>query len=186
MPTSHSHDEHHNLNSTTRTALDALLHYHPHTSASSCSHHRFIVRIALFRMHCWGLRSWTFIYACCTGWLWSWGHADPEVTPYTSAIGLFCSYPKSDSNVQNFVNTFYFQQRKWELTKNRVQYDPEKLYFAVCGGSGTGNSSLVNAFHCLKNNSLTGIVETTIAITQFRSFEMEDRLEVIIIDLSQR
>ena len=26
----------------------------------------------------------------------------------TSAMGLFCSYSKSDSNVQNFVNIFSF------------------------------------------------------------------------------
>ena len=30
----------------------------------------------------------------------------------TAATGLFCSYSKSDSNVQNFVNIFCFQQKE--------------------------------------------------------------------------
>ena len=62
-------------------------------------------------------------------------------------------------------------EEEFQLAKYRVQYDPEKLHFAVCGSSGSGKSSLVNAFRGLKNNSLqaapTGVVETTTAITRY-------------------
>ena len=57
------------------------------------------------------------------------------------------------------------------LAKNRIQYDPEKLQIAVCGLSGSGKSSLINAFRGLKKNSReaapTGVVETTMAITRY-------------------
>jgi hypothetical protein len=56
-------------------------------------------------------------------------------------------------------------EEEFQLAKNKVQYDPKKLHFAVCGSSGAGNSSLVNAFCGLKNHSHkaapTGVVETT-------------------------
>ena len=62
-------------------------------------------------------------------------------------------------------------EEEFQSAKNRVQYDPEKLHFAVCGSSGSGKSSLVNAFRGLKNNSPeaapTGVVETTKAITWY-------------------
>ena len=62
-------------------------------------------------------------------------------------------------------------EEEFQLAKNRVQYDPEKLHFAICGSSGSGKSSLVNAFRGLKNNSpqaaRTGVVETTMAITRY-------------------
>jgi len=62
-------------------------------------------------------------------------------------------------------------EEEFQLAKSRVQYDPEKLHFAVCGSSGSGKSSLVNAFRGLKNNSRqaapTGVVETTMAITRY-------------------
>ena len=62
-------------------------------------------------------------------------------------------------------------EEEFQSAKNRVQYDPEKLHFAVCGSSGSGKSSLVNAFRGLKNNSPeaapTGVVETTKAITRY-------------------
>ena len=62
-------------------------------------------------------------------------------------------------------------EEEFQLAKNRVQYDPEKLHFAVCGSSGSGKSSLINAFRGLKNNSRqaapTGVVETTKAITRY-------------------
>ena len=57
------------------------------------------------------------------------------------------------------------------LAKTRIQYDPEKLHFAVCGSSGSGKSSLINAFRGLKNSSPqaapTGVVETTKVITRY-------------------
>ena len=62
-------------------------------------------------------------------------------------------------------------EEEFLLAKKRVQYDPEKLHFAVCGSSGSGKSSLINAFRGLKNNSRqaapTGVVETTIDITRY-------------------
>jgi len=62
-------------------------------------------------------------------------------------------------------------KEEFQLAKSRVQYDPEKLHFAVCGSSGSGKSSLVNAFCGLKNNNPqaapTGVVETTMAITRY-------------------
>ena len=60
---------------------------------------------------------------------------------------------------------------EFQLAKNRVQYDPEKLHIAVCGSAGSGKSSLVNAFRGLKNNSpqaaRADVVETTKAITRY-------------------
>ena len=62
-------------------------------------------------------------------------------------------------------------EEEFQLAKNRVQYDPEKLHFAICGSSGSGKSSLVNAFRGLKNGSPqaapTGVVETTMNITRY-------------------
>ena len=62
-------------------------------------------------------------------------------------------------------------EEEFQSAKTRIQYDPEKLHFAVCGSSGSGKSSLVNAFRGLKNNNSraahTGIIETTMAITRY-------------------
>ena len=62
-------------------------------------------------------------------------------------------------------------EEEFQLAKKRVQYDPEKLHFALCGSSGSGKSSLVNAFRGLKNGSPqaapTGVVETTMDITRY-------------------
>ena len=62
-------------------------------------------------------------------------------------------------------------EEEFQLAKNRVQYDPEKLHFAVCGSSGSGKSSLVNAFRGLKNidpeAAPAGVVETTMVITRY-------------------
>jgi len=62
-------------------------------------------------------------------------------------------------------------EEEFQFAKNRIQYDPEKLHFAVCGSSGAGKSSLVNALRGLKNSSSqaarTGVVETTMAITRY-------------------
>ena len=68
-------------------------------------------------------------------------------------------------------------EEEFQLAKNRIQYDPEKLHFAVCGSSGSGKSSLINAFRGLRNNSPqaapTGVVETTRAITHFPDLRRE-------------
>ena len=58
-------------------------------------------------------------------------------------------------------------EEEFQLAKNRVQCDPEKLHFAVCGSSqaGSGKSSLINVFCGLKNSSpqaaRAGVGETT-------------------------
>ena len=62
-------------------------------------------------------------------------------------------------------------EEEFQLAKDRNQYDPEKLHFAVCGSSGSGKSSLINAFRGLSNNSdqaaPAGVVETTKVITRY-------------------
>ena len=62
-------------------------------------------------------------------------------------------------------------KEEFQLAKKRIQYDPQKIHFGVCGSSGAGKSSLVNAFRGLKNSSphaaRTGVVETTMAITRY-------------------
>jgi Interferon-inducible GTPase (IIGP) len=61
-------------------------------------------------------------------------------------------------------------EEEFRSAKTRIQYDPEKLHFAVCGSSGSGKSSLVNAFRGLKNfdpgAAPTGVIETTTSITR--------------------
>jgi hypothetical protein len=55
--------------------------------------------------------------------------------------------------------------------KAKVQYDPERLHFAVCGPSGSGKSSLINSFRGLKRGDPgaadVGIVETTLEVTRY-------------------
>ena len=57
------------------------------------------------------------------------------------------------------------------IAKHRIQYDPEKIHFAICGSSGSGKSSVVNIFPGLKDNSPhaahTGMVETTQVIARY-------------------
>ena len=51
---------------------------------------------------------------------------------YTSATGLFCSYPKSaDSNVQNFVNIFSFWQKGTKI--HAVVSESEISTGSICG-----------------------------------------------------
>ena len=61
-------------------------------------------------------------------------------------------------------------EEEFQSAKNTTQYDPEKIQFAVCGTSGSGKSSLINAFRGLKNDSPQaapiGVVETTKVITR--------------------
>ena len=68
-------------------------------------------------------------------------------------------------------------KEEFELAKNRIQYDPEKFHIGVCGSSGSGKSSLINAFRGLTNkNPLaapTGIVESIIAITRYPDLRPE-------------
>jgi Interferon-inducible GTPase (IIGP) len=102
-------------------------------------------------------------------------------SPPSQSLSLTQSQP---SQVQKYLHQAEFYQEKgpiqpevwptkeeFQLAKKGIQYDPEKLHFAVCGGSGAGKSSLINAFRGLKSNSpqaaRTGVDENTIAITRY-------------------
>jgi predicted GTPase len=56
--------------------------------------------------------------------------------------------------------------------------DPTRLHFAVCGFSGTGKSSLINAVRGLANHddgtAPTGVVETTMNIQRYPDTRKED------------
>ena len=62
-------------------------------------------------------------------------------------------------------------EEEFRLAKTRIQYDPEKLHFAICGSSGSGKSSLINALRGLTNFDTgaapTGVTETTMSITRY-------------------
>lgn len=62
-------------------------------------------------------------------------------------------------------------EEEFRSAKTRIQYDPEKLHFAVCGSSGSGKSSLINAFRGLTNldpgAAPTGVNETTMSVTRY-------------------
>jgi GTP-binding protein EngB required for normal cell division len=62
-------------------------------------------------------------------------------------------------------------QAQVQAAMERVQYDPEKLHFAVCGTSGSGKSSLINAFRGLglrgAGAAAVGVTETTSKITRY-------------------
>ncbi|EED80791.1 predicted protein [Postia placenta Mad-698-R] len=61
-----------------------------------------------------------------------------------------------------------------EATKKRLGYKTGYFHFAVAGTSGSGKSSLINAFRGLRNGSndpsvgKTGVTETTSTITRYR------------------
>lgn len=61
-------------------------------------------------------------------------------------------------------------EEEFRSAKVRIQYDPEKLHFAICGSSGSGKSSLINAFRGIRNfdpgAAPTGVTETTTSITR--------------------
>ena len=62
-------------------------------------------------------------------------------------------------------------EEEFNLAQARIEYNPEKLHVAICGGSGAGKSSLINAFRGLANHDAraapTGAVETTMTITRY-------------------
>jgi energy-coupling factor transporter ATP-binding protein EcfA2 len=63
-------------------------------------------------------------------------------------------------------------------TKIRLQYRAGIFHFAIAGVSGSGKSSLINAFRGLRNSdhgaAPTGIVETTSAITRYPDSNREN------------
>ena len=62
-------------------------------------------------------------------------------------------------------------EEQYQATVKRIQYNAEKLHFAVCGTSGSGKSSLINAFRGLtkrdRNAAAVGVTETTSQITRY-------------------
>ena len=68
-------------------------------------------------------------------------------------------------------------EQEFQSAKTRIQYDPEKLHLAICGSSGSGKSSLINAFRGLKNfdsgAASTGVTETTRSIARYPDLHQE-------------
>ena len=58
-------------------------------------------------------------------------------------------------------------EEEFQDAKDRIKYDSEKIHLAVCGCSGAGKSSLVNAFRGLDNGPDAAPVETTKVITGY-------------------
>ena len=62
-------------------------------------------------------------------------------------------------------------EEQYQATMKRIQFDAEKLHFAVCGTSGSGKSSLINAFRGVTNRNkhaaAVGVTETTSKITRY-------------------
>lgn len=64
-------------------------------------------------------------------------------------------------------------RQEYEATKRRLDYREGYIHFAVAGTSGSGKSSLINAFRGLNNGSddptvaSTGVTETTERITRY-------------------
>ena len=62
-------------------------------------------------------------------------------------------------------------EEEYQSAKTRIQYDPEKVHIAICGNSGSGKSSLINAFRGLRNfdpgAASAGVIETTMSVTRY-------------------
>jgi ribosome biogenesis GTPase A len=62
-------------------------------------------------------------------------------------------------------------EEEFNLAQARIEYNSEKVHLAVCGSSGAGKSSLINAFRGLANRdegaAPAGVVETTMIITRY-------------------
>jgi len=65
----------------------------------------------------------------------------------------------------------YPTQEEFDAAKVRVQYSAESLHFAICGPSGSGKSSLINALRGLKPGepgaAPVGVIETTVKTTRY-------------------
>lgn len=62
-------------------------------------------------------------------------------------------------------------EEEFNLAQARIEYNPEKVHLAICGSSGAGKSSLINAIRGLANHNAgaapAGIVETTMTIKRY-------------------
>ena len=65
----------------------------------------------------------------------------------------------------------YPTQEEYDAAKVRVQYSAERLHAAICGPSGSGKSSLINALRGLKSGDPgaagVGVIETTSEVTRY-------------------
>ena len=62
-------------------------------------------------------------------------------------------------------------EEEFNLAQARIEYNSEKVHLAICGSSGAGKSSLINAFRGFANRddgaAPAGIVETTMTINRY-------------------
>ena len=62
-------------------------------------------------------------------------------------------------------------EEEFNLAQARIEYNSDKVHLAVCGISGGGKSSLINAFRGFANHdpgaAPAGVVETTMAIDRY-------------------
>ena len=62
-------------------------------------------------------------------------------------------------------------EEEFNLAQSRIEYNSNKVHLAICGSSGGGKSSLINAFRGFANHDAgaapAGVVETTIAIDRY-------------------
>jgi ATPase subunit of ABC transporter with duplicated ATPase domains len=62
-------------------------------------------------------------------------------------------------------------EEEFNLAQARIEYNSQKVHLAICGSSGAGKSSLINAFRGSANRdpgaAPAGVVETTVAIDRY-------------------
>ena len=62
-------------------------------------------------------------------------------------------------------------EEEFNLAQTRIKYNSQKVHLAICGSSGAGKSSLINAFRGFANHdpeaAPAGGVETTVAIDRY-------------------
>jgi GTPase SAR1 family protein len=62
-------------------------------------------------------------------------------------------------------------EEEFNLAQARIEYNSKKVHLAICGSSGAGKSSLINAFRGFANHDVeaapAGVVETTTDINRY-------------------
>jgi ATPase subunit of ABC transporter with duplicated ATPase domains len=66
---------------------------------------------------------------------------------------------------------YWPSKEEFNLAQARIEYNSQKVHLAICGSSGAGKSSLINAFRGFANHepgaAPAGVVETTVAIDRY-------------------